>query len=90
LIYYKGVSDTYPYTLQHVKRGYWGTTAAVRKAGETYTSCKPTAIAAWLPIFSYRTSMPDYYAKVLIKNGMHYIDFDGKKECFTRAMGNIR
>ncbi|MGH2645585.1 MAG: hypothetical protein ACRDE2_16665, partial [Chitinophagaceae bacterium] len=33
LIYYMSVTKTPPYTLQHVKRGYWGTTASAHKAG---------------------------------------------------------
>ena len=87
LIYYKGVSATRPYTLQHVKRGYWGTTAVPHNTGTTMFKLQTNCYHGLSPDIFLQDQYADYYAAVLAKNGMSYMDFDGEEGLFYQGHG---
>ena len=87
LIHYNGVTHTYPYTLRNVKRGYWGTSALSHKAGVTMRKLQTNCYGGLTPDIFLQDKYADYYARVLGKNGMRYIDFDGEEGLFYQGHG---
>lgn len=87
LIHYMGVSKTVPYTLLHVKRGYWGTTASTHKAGSGVYRLQTNCYAGLAPDIFLQDEYADYYAGLFKKQGMHYIDFDGEESLFYQGYG---
>lgn len=91
LIHYVGVSSTAPYTLQNVTRGYWGTVATEHDKGDTIYKLQATCgggYAGLVPDIDLQDSIAAYYADVSIKNGIHYIDWDGQEFLYDQAMGS--
>jgi hypothetical protein len=91
LIHYMGVSGVRPYTLQNVTRGYWGTAATGHEKGDTICKLQATCgggYAGLIPDIYLQDSMAAYYADVSIKNGIHYIDWDGQEFLYDQAMGS--
>ncbi|HEV2483621.1 MAG TPA: hypothetical protein VGS79_28340 [Puia sp.] len=91
LIHYLGVSRTPPYRLQQVTRGYWKTSAAAHTQGDTIYKLQATCgggYAGLIPDIDLQDSIAAYYADVSIKNGIHYIDWDGEEFLFDQAMGS--
>ena len=91
LIHYVGVSSHPPYTLQQVTRGYWKTSAAGHGKGDTIYKLQATCgggYAGLIPDIHLQDSIAAYYADVSIKNGIHYIDWDGQEFLFDQAMGS--
>jgi len=90
LIHYEGVSNTPPYALQHVTRGYWGTKATVHEKGAPVDKMQASCgggYAGLIPDINLQDSIAAYYADVSIKNGIHYIDWDGEEFLFDQGMG---
>ena len=87
LIYYMGVSKRFPYTLQHVKRGYWHTTASAHKEGSGVYKLQTNCYHGLAPDIFLQDKYADYYAKLFKKQGMHYIDFDGEESLFYQGYG---
>lgn len=87
LIHYMGVTKTYPYTLKHIKRGYWGTTASAHKAGSTVYKLQTNCYGGLVPDIFLQDKYADYYARLFKKQGMHYIDFDGEESLFYQGYG---
>jgi hypothetical protein len=87
LIHYMGVTKTQPYTLLHVKRGYWGTAAAAHNAGSTVYKLQTNCYRGLVPDIFLQDQYADYYANVFKKQGMHYIDFDGEEGLFYQGYG---
>lgn len=87
LIHYNGIDGN---TLQHVTRGYWGTTAAAHKKGEPLDKMQASCgsgYAGLIPDIRLQDSIAAYYADVSINNGIHYIDWDGEEFLFDQGMG---
>lgn len=87
LIWYKGVGKIYPYTLQHVKRGYWGTAAAAHQKGTALYKLQTNCYGGLVPDIFLQDKYAAYYAAVCSKNGIHYMDFDGEEGLFYQGHG---
>jgi len=87
LIHYNGVSGTYPYILQNVKRGYWGTAAVEHAGGSLMYKLQSNCYGGLVPDIRLQDSYADYYASLFRKKGMNYIDFDGEEGMFYQGYG---
>lgn len=87
LIHYMGVTKTPPYTLLHVKRGYWGTTASAHNAGSLVYKLQTNCYGGLAPDIFLQDKYADYYASLFKKQGMYYIDFDGEESLFYQGYG---
>jgi hypothetical protein len=90
LIHYLGISKTQPYTLLHVKRGYWDTTPAIHTAGDTICKLMVTLEYGYdglVPDMRLQDKIAEYYAEVSAINGLHFIDFDGQEFLFDTGHG---
>ena len=87
LIHYMGVTKTLPYTLQHVKRGYWHTTASTHKAGSGVYKLQTNCYHGLAPDIFLQDKYAGYYARLFQRQGMHYIDFDGEESLFYQGYG---
>lgn len=80
LIHYMGVSDTEPYTLLNVTRGYWGTTASGHAAGDSIYKLQVTLNYGYdglIPSIDLQDDIAKVYAEIAAVNGLRYYDFDG-------------
>ena len=67
LIHYKGVSSSAPYTLQNVKRGYWGTYPAAHQKNDPIYKLQVTVNYAYdglIPNLALQDKIAEYYADV--------------------------
>lgn len=87
LIHYMGVTKTSPYTLQQVKRGYWGTAVAAHKAGSAVYKLQTNCYHGLVPDIFLQDRYAAYYAGLFKKHGMYYIDFDGEEGLFYQGYG---
>ncbi len=87
IIYYNGVSKTYPFTLLNVKRGYWKTAASPHTANDTIYKLQSNCYHGAAPNIFLQDLYADYYATLCKKNGMHYIDFDGEEDLYYQGHG---
>jgi hypothetical protein len=90
LIHYLGVSKTPPYTLQKVKRGYWGTTAAGHNVNDTIYKLQVTINYGYdgiIPNIYLQDKVAEYYADVSKINGIHFMDLDGQEFLFDSGHG---
>ena len=90
LIHYMGVSQTKPYTLQNVKRGYWGTSATEHKANDTVYKLQVTINYGYegiIPNLALQDEIAEYYAKVAQRSGLTLYDFDGQEFLFNNGHG---
>ena len=88
LIYYKGVTDTKPYTLQNVKRGFWKTEPTAHSGGEVIDKLQTNPYSGLAPDIFLQDKLADYYAQLSRVNGMYYIDLDGEEEFTYQGHGN--
>jgi len=87
LIEYNGVTTKPPYTLKHVKRGYYKTIAASHAVGNRIDKLQPNCYHGFAPNIYLQDKYAEYYAKLLVDGGMNYIDFDGLESCAYQAQG---
>ncbi|HET7115506.1 MAG TPA: hypothetical protein VFI29_03405, partial [Hanamia sp.] len=90
LIHYLGVSDTPPYTLKNVKRGYWGTKKSNHEAGDTLYKLQVTLDYGYeglIPDIYLQDKIAEYYADVSSINGIRFIDLDGQEFLFNNGHG---
>ncbi|MDO3627515.1 hypothetical protein [Mucilaginibacter sp. BT774] len=90
LIHYIGVSTTKPYTLQKVKRGYWGTKAASHRANDTIYKLQVTINYGYdglIPDIYLQDKIAEYYADVSHINGIGFMDLDGQEFLFNTGHG---
>ncbi|MEX6689530.1 hypothetical protein QTN47_18625 [Danxiaibacter flavus] len=90
LIYYMGVSNTKPYRLLQVKRGYWKTQPAAHAAGDTILKLQVTVNYGYdgiIPNMQLQDEIAKYYADVCSINGLRYYDFDGQEFLFNNGHG---
>lgn len=90
LIHYLGVSDTPPYTLQNVTRGYWGTKPASHEEGDVIYKLQVTINYGYdglIPNLALQDKIAEYYAEVSHINGISLYDFDGQEFLFNNGHG---
>lgn len=90
LIHYLGVSETAPYTLQHVTRGYWGTQATSHEANEAVYKLQVTINYGYdglIPNLALQDKIAEYYAEVAANSGVTLYDFDGQEFLFNNGHG---
>lgn len=87
LIEYNGVTTTQPYTLLHVKRGFYKTYTAAHGAGDRIDKLQPNCYHGFAPNIPLQDKYAEYYAQLLIDGGMNYIDFDGLESCVYQGQG---
>lgn len=80
LIHYLGVSDTEPYRLLNVTRGYWNTEASSHSANDTIYKLQVTLNYGYdgvIPNMALQDEIAKVYAEIASVNGIRYYDFDG-------------
>lgn len=80
LIHYLGVSDTKPYRLLNVKRGYWNTRPSAHAANDTIYKLQVTLNYGYdgvIPNMALQDEIAKVYAEIAAINGIRYYDFDG-------------
>lgn len=90
LIHYNGVSNTYPYTLKNVTRGYWHTKKSNHEAGDTLYKLQVTLDYGYdglIPNIYLQDKIAEYYADVSSINGIRFIDLDGQEFLFNNGNG---
>ncbi len=90
LIHYMGVSDTVPYRLLNVKRGYWGTTATEHQAGDNVDKPQVTVMWAYeglVPNLELQDEIARNYGDICGRSGLGYYDFDGQEFLFHSGFG---
>ena len=90
LIYYLGVSETAPYTLLNVKRGYWGTQPTAHAAGDTIYKLQVTVNYGYdgiIPNLALQDEIARYYARLAKFSGLTLYDFDGQEFLFNNGHG---
>jgi hypothetical protein len=90
LIHYMGVSETPPYTLKNVKRGYWNTKTFNHNAGDTLYKMQATINYGYdglIPDIYLQDEIAKYYADVSIINGIRFMDLDGQEFLFNTGHG---
>ncbi|SDC99549.1 SRPBCC family protein [Niabella drilacis] len=90
LVHFLGVSDTKPYRLLNVTRGYWKTQAAAHKALDTLYKLQVTIGAGYdglIPNMQLQDEIAKYYADICYVNGLGYYDFDGQEFLFNTGHG---
>ena len=91
LIHYLGVSDTKPYRLLNVTRGYWNTTPATHNRGEYIDKLQVTV--GWgyqglIPNLELQDELARHYADICMESGIRYFDFDGQEFLFHSGFGS--
>ncbi|SMC87315.1 hypothetical protein [Pedobacter nyackensis] len=90
LIHYMGISDTKPYRLLKVKRGYWNTTPSSHKAKDDVLKLQVTINYGYdgvIPNMELQDKIAEHYADVCSINGLGYYDFDGQEFLFNNGHG---
>lgn len=90
LIHYKGVTSSPPYTLLHVKRGYWGTKPSSHQKSDTIYKLQVTIRYGYdglIPNIALQDKIAQYYADVSSINGIAHYDFDGQEFLFNNGHG---
>lgn len=90
LIHYLGISDTKPYRLKNVKRGYWGTKASNHLAGDTIYKLQVTLNYGYegiIPNMTLQDKIAEYYADICSINNIGLYDFDGQEFLFNNGHG---
>ena len=90
LIHYKGVSSSAPYTLQNVKRGYWGTYPTAHQKNDPIYKLQVTVNYGYdglIPNLALQDKIAEYYADVCRINNIAHYDFDGQEFLFNNGHG---
>ena len=90
LIHYLGVTDTPPYRLLNVTRGYWGTQPQAHKSGEMVEKLQVTINYGYdgiIPNLALQDKIAEYYAEVSKHCGVTLYDFDGQEFLFNNGHG---
>lgn len=91
LIHYLGVSDTKPYRLLNVTRGYWNTTPSAHRKGDNVDKMQVTV--GWgyqglIPNLELQDELARHYADICKNSGIRYYDFDGQEFLFHSGFGS--
>lgn len=90
LIHYLSVSETEPYTLKNVTRGYWGTKATHHQAKDSVYKLQVTIRYGYdglIPNMALQDKIAEYYAEVAHISGVTLYDFDGQEFLFNNGHG---
>lgn len=90
LIHYMGISDTQPYTLQNVTRGYWRTNATGHSANDTIYKLQVTVSGGYdgiVPNLALQDEIANLYGDICAINNMAHYDFDGQEFLFNNGHG---
>lgn len=90
LIHYLGVSESKPYRLLNVTRGYWDTKATAHKANDTLYKLQVTLNYGYdglIPNMALQDKIAEYYADICQLNNINYYDFDGQEFLFNNGHG---
>jgi hypothetical protein len=91
LIHYLGVTETPPFILKIVKRGYWGTKATGHQANDTIYKLQVTLNYGYdglIPDIYLQDKIAEYYADVCYINGIYFLDQDGQEFLYDGGHGN--
>ena len=91
LIHYLGVSDTAPYRLLNVTRGYWNTVPTAHQKGDNVD--KPQVTVGWgyqglIPNLELQDEIARHYADICKNSGIGYYDLDGQEFLFHSGFGS--
>lgn len=90
LIHYLGVSQTKPYYLKNVKRGYWGTAATAHHSNDTMYKLQVTINYGYdglIPNMYLQDKIAGYFADVSHVSGLRFMDLDGQEFLFNNGHG---
>lgn len=90
LIHYLGVSDTKPYRLLNVTRGYWNTVPAAHRKGDNVDKMQVTvgwAYQGLVPGLELQDEIGRHYADIAKNSGVGYYDLDGQEFLFHNGFG---
>ena len=87
LIQYDGISETAPYVLKGLHRGFDGTQSQPHKAGDEVVKLQMNCYNGFCPDMELMPTYADYYATVMAENGMRYVDFDGLESTIYMNQG---
>lgn len=90
LIHYLGVSESAPYRLLNVTRGYWGSKATPHAANDTVYKLQVTINYGYegiIPNWALQEKIAELYAEICHVNGLGYYDFDGQEFLFNNGHG---
>lgn len=76
MMIYKGISDSAPWTLGGVKRGH-ASRAVAHKAGDELAKLMQNCYNGFAPDMTLMLDHAEYYADLMVRNGMDTINFDG-------------
>ena len=76
MMMYSGISDSAPWTLKNVKRGH-ASAAVPHKAGDDLAKLMQNCYDGFAPDMTLMPDYSDYYADLMVRNGMDSIGFDG-------------
>ena len=76
MLMYSGISEAAPWTLKGVKRGH-ASRAAAHKSGEEVVKLMQNCYNGFVPDMKRLLDYADYYADLMVRNGMDDIGFDG-------------
>lgn len=76
MMMYSGISDSAPWTLKNVKRGH-GSKAVPHAAGDELVKLMQNCYNGFVPDMQLLLAYADYYADLMVRNGMDSIGFDG-------------
>lgn len=86
MLRYGGISSTAPFTLKDVKRGH-DSKASPHRAGDQLVKLQQNSYNGFAPDMQLLLKYADWYANVLHKNGMEYVDFDGLESTIYQCQG---
>lgn len=90
LIHYLGVSETAPFRLKNVSRGYWGTQPTAHQANDVIYKLQVTINYGYdglIPNLALQDKIAEYYAEVSHRSGLTLYDFDGQEFLFNNGHG---
>lgn len=90
LIHFLGISDTAPYRLKNVTRGYWGSEPASHKAGDNLDKIQVTVEYGYdglIPNLVLQDEIARLYAHMAKNTGITLFDFDGQEFLFDQGHG---
>lgn len=91
LIHYLGVSETAPYRLLNVTRGYWNTVPSAHQKGDYVDKLQVTVGGAYqglIPNLELQDEIGKLYADIAGNSGIGYYDFDGQEFLYHSGFGN--
>jgi hypothetical protein len=86
LLEYGGISETAPWTLKGIKRGY-ATQAQAHKAGDELVKLQQNCYHGFAPDMVRLPEYAEYYADLMYRNGMDTINFDGFESTLYQNQG---